>query len=74
MTIGIYHIRYLDLIQNTEQEVKNICNYIGINFMNKMLTGFNSPSIQDKIVRPIEFWKAHNREKITDKSQKKKIQ
>ena len=41
--------------------------------MHKMLTDFNSPDIQNKIVRPIEFWKDNNREKIADKSQKKKI-
>ncbi|OOZ42332.1 hypothetical protein BOW53_00385 [Solemya pervernicosa gill symbiont] len=45
-------IRYEDLIQNTEQKMHELCNFIGINFSEAMLTPYSGNRLIDGIGDP----------------------
>ena len=63
-------VRYEDLVQNTNHTIKDICNFLDLDFDKEKVNDFSN--LSHKYIMPFEKWKDNNKNKIAYKKNKSK--
>jgi hypothetical protein len=62
-------VKYEDVVQNPQEQLTQLCQFIGIPFDSRMLTDYGKAS--EKLIRGKEVWKASVKDKISNANSRK---